>query len=187
MRRLGGYILIVALGVTLLAGQVLAQDDEMDSSGVLTGPPKGSLAAQLRLRLRLEMAGGPSLAASMDHNRQEWELLTPEQREQFRQYAVAFLKKNAAEQEQLIQSYSAFLSLNAQKREAFRRRAQWVKAVVGTFSPAQRQELTRMPSLDRAKALIARRDELVRQGKLVLDEPTTAPVGPTSRTAPIED
>jgi len=145
---------------------------------VLTRPPRGSLAAQLRLKLSLQMSGGTSLAASMDHNRQDWEMLSPEQRERFRGMAVAFLDKNPKEQEKLLLSYSAFLSLDNQKREEYRIRADWVRAVVATFTPQERKQLAGMSSMDRAKALIARRDELVSQGKLQLQlatQPTTAP------------
>jgi hypothetical protein len=141
---------------------------------VLTRPPRGSLAAQLRLKLSLQMTGGTSLAASMDHNRQDWEMLSPEQRERFRGMAVAFLDKDPKEQEKLLRSYSAFLSLDKQKREQYRARADWVRTVVASFTPQERKQLESMSSMDRAKAIIARRDELVSQGKLQL-QPTTRP------------
>jgi len=91
---------------------------------------------------------------------------------------VAFLDKNPKEQEKLLLSYSAFLSLDNQKREEYRIRADWVRAVVASFTPQERKQLAGMSSMDRAKALIARRDELVSQGKLQLQlatQPTTAP------------
>ena len=146
------------------------------ATDVLTRPPRGSLAAQLRLKLSLQMSSGTSLAASMDHNRQDWEMLSPEQRERFRGMAVAFLDKDPKEQEKLLQRYWDFLSLDKQKREEYRVRAEWVRAVVATFSPQERKRLESMSSMDRAKAFIARRDELVSQGKLKLTtQPTTAP------------
>jgi len=49
---------------------------------------------------------------------------------------------------------------------------------VASFTPQERKQLAGMSSMDRAKALIARRDELVSQGKLQLQlatQPTTAP------------
>ncbi len=146
---------------------------------LLTRPTRGSMAAQLRLKLSLQMSGGTSLAASMDHNRQEWQMLTPEQRERFRGIAVAFLDKDPKEQEKLLRSYSAFLSLNKQKREAYRARAEWVRVVVASFTPEQRKQLARMSSRDRAKALIARREELRSQGKL--PAPTAQPTTPPTR------
>lgn len=141
---------------------------------VLTRPPRGSLAAQLRLKLSLQMSAGTSLAASMNHNRQDWEMLSPEQRERFRGMAVAFLNKDPKEQEKLLRRYSDFLSLDKQKREEYRARADWVRAVVATFTPQERKNLASMSSMDRAKAIIDRRDELVSQGKLQLP-PTTQP------------
>lgn len=171
MRRLIQTILVAA-AVGLLAAAASAEPPD-DAGRLLTRAPRGSLARQLRLKLRLDMAGGPSLAASLDHNRQEWEMLSPDQREQFRRYALAYLKKNPTQQEKLMKSYSSFLSLTKTKQAAYRRRAKWVKAVVASFTPEQRKQLREMPPTDRAKALIARRDELVRQGKLRLDEPAT--------------
>ncbi len=160
------------------AVEVAKGDDSGDDigTGLLTRPPRGSLAAQLRLKLSLQMSGGTSLAASLDHNRHEWEMLSPEQRERFRGMAVAFLDKDPKEQEKLLRDYSRLLSLNREKREAYRARAKWVRVVVASFTPEQRKQLAGMSSTDRAKALIARRDELKSQGKL---HPTTR-----SATAP---
>jgi hypothetical protein len=143
---------------------------------VLTRPPRGSLAAQLRLKLSLQMSGGTSLAASMNHNRLDWQMLSPEQRERFRGMAVAFLDKDPKQQEKLLKRYSEFLSLDKQKRDEYRARAEWVRAVVATFTPQERQKLAGMSSMDRAMALIARRDELASQGKLhVATQPATQP------------
>jgi hypothetical protein len=183
--------LVFAAAVSLSAGIARAQEaaaaaevaQGADNAGagdigtdVLTRPPRGSLAAQLRLKLSLQMSGGTSLAASMNHNRLDWEVLSPEQRERFRGMAVAFLNKNPKEQETLLRRYSDFLSLDKQKREEYRVRADWVRAVVATFTPQERKQLASMSSMDRAKALIARRDELVSQGKLkVATSPPTAP------------
>ena len=143
---------------------------------LLTRPPRGSLAAQLRLKLSLQMSsGGGSLVASLDHNRHEWQMLSPEQRERFRGMAVAFLDKDPKEQERLLQRYSDFLALNKTKREQYKARARWVRAVVATFTIEQRKQLEAMSSVERARAIIARRNELVRQGKLRIDPPTTRP------------
>lgn len=182
-------VLILAAAISLpaaaraqesAAGAEIAQGAESGDIGtdLLTRPPRGSLAAQLRLKLSLQMSGGTSLAASLGHNRQEWEMLTPEQRERFRGIAVAFLDKDPKEQEKLLRSYSAFLSLNKQKREAYRIRAEWVRVVVASFTPEERKQLASMSSMDRAKALIARRDELRSQGKL---PPTTQPTTPPAK------
>jgi hypothetical protein len=181
--------LVFAAAVSLSAGTARAQEaaaaaeiaQGADNAGagdigtdVLTRPPRGSLAAQLRLKLSLQMSAGTSLAASMNHNRQDWEVLSPEQRERFRSMAVAFLNKDRKQQEKLLRSYSDFLSLDKQKREEYRARANWVRAVVATFTPQERKQLESMSSEDRARVLIDRRDELVSQGKLKLP-PTTQP------------
>jgi hypothetical protein len=171
----------IARGQEAAAAAEVAQGADNAGAGdigtdVLTRPPRGSLAAQLRLKLSLQMSGGTSLAASMNHNRLDWEVLSPEQRERFRGMAVAFLNKDPKEQETLLRRYSDFLSLDKQKREEYRVRADWVRAVVASFTPQERKNLASMSSMDRAKALIARRDELVSQGKLkVATSPTTAP------------
>ncbi|MCD6303950.1 MAG: DUF3106 domain-containing protein [Planctomycetes bacterium] len=158
-----------------------------DDTAVLTRPPRGSLAAQLRLKLSLRMAGGVSLAASLDHNRQEWQMLSPDERERFRSYVLAFLQKDPKSQEKLLKNYNTFLSLTKEKQRAYRRRAEWVRIVAASFTPEQREQLRRMSSLDRARAYIARRDLLIRQGKLKLSGgPTSAPAAgrtPASRPA----
>ena len=177
MRRTGLFILVALTAWTLSARLAWAQPSGEDETSVLTQPPRGSLAAQLRLKLSLQMAGGSSLVAIMDHNRQEWKLLSPDEREHFRSSAVAFLEKDPKAQDKVLSDYSTYLSLNQKKREAFRQRAEWVKAVVATFTPEERDELQKMSSADRARVLIERRDELVRQGRLKLPtgEPATAP------------
>ena len=172
MRRFAWVILALAAPTSWAFAD--AGDD--GGASVLTRSPKGSLARQLRLKLSLEMVGGQSLSASLDHNRPEWEMLSPEQREEYRHRVMAFLQKDPDAQDKLLENYSAFLALTQEKRDAYRRRAQWVQAVVATLTPAQRDELRQMSSTDRAKALIARRDQLVRAGKLKLDvSPTDAP------------
>ena len=176
MRRLCLFILVALAAWTWNARPALAEAGD-DEASVLTHPPRGSLAAQLQLRLNLQMAGGTSLAASMDHNRQEWAQLSPDERERFRSYARAFAEKDPKAQDKLLSDYSAFLSLTQKKRDAFRLRAEWVKAVVATFTAQQRDDLQKMSSADRARMLVDRRDELVRQGRLKLQsgEPATAP------------
>jgi hypothetical protein len=177
MRRIGLLILVALTAWAMDARLAVAQSSIDEEASVLTQPPRGSLAAQLRLKLSLQMAAGSSLAAAMDHNRQEWRMLSPDQRERFRDSAVAFLEKNPKAQDKVLSDYSTFLSLNQQKREAFRQRAEWVKAVVASLTAEQRDELQKMSSADRARVLIERRDELVRQGRLKLPfgEPATAP------------
>jgi hypothetical protein len=170
MWRQSSKILSLILAATLAAAGAWADSGSGDETGVLNRPPFGSLARQLSLKLQLEIAGGGSLAASLDHNRERWRMLTPEQRERFRQYAVAFLKKNASDQAKLMRQYAFFLSLSEEKKVAYRLRAMWLKKVSESLSPDERQRLKRMPPVERARILRARRDELVRQGKLDLEQ-----------------
>lgn len=169
MWRQSSKILSLVLTATLAAAGARA-DSGGDETGVLNRPPFGSLARQLSLKLQLEIAGGGSLAASLDHNRERWRMLTPEQRERFRQYAVAFLKKNPVDQAKLMRQYAFFLSLSEDKKVAYRLRAMWLKEVSESLSPEERQRIRRMPPVERARALRARRDQLVREGKLDLQQ-----------------
>ena len=175
MRKRLAAILVLLPASAMLTAPAWADPADDGGASVLTRPPRGSLAAQLRLKLSLQMAGGTSLAASLDHNRQEWKTLSPDQREEFRREVLAFLKRNPKDQDKLLKSYNTFLELDETKRGAYRRRAQWVKAVVATFTPAERDGLRKMSSIDRARLLIARRDQLVREGKLALDPPGSTP------------
>ncbi|MGB2819356.1 MAG: DUF3106 domain-containing protein [Phycisphaerae bacterium] len=174
MRKLGAAILVLLL---MWATPPVGAPADNGATEVLTLPPRGSLAAQMKLKLSLQMAAGSGgLASALDHNHQEWKTLTPDQREQFRDAVRAFHEKDPKAQQELLKRFEAFLSLDKEKREAYRHRARWVRAVVATFTAEQREKLRKMSSTDRAKALIARRDELVRQGELKLDDsPTSAP------------
>ncbi len=144
----------------------------------LNKPPFGSIARQKLLKFRLRMRSIGSLVASLDHNRDAWKSLSPDQREQYRRKAYAFLKKNPAQQEKMLLDYEKFIKLSVGERKAYRRRAAWLKVVVQTFSRPERRKLREMSPEDRARKLIERRDKLVRQGKLKLpptSQPATAP------------
>lgn len=181
------HILGLALPGILLVQSALADGEALAVAGGLNEPPVGSRAGQLRLKFQLQMAtDGGTLAASIDHNQQEWKLLSPDQREQFRKQAVAFLEKNPGEQEKLMKHYSDFLALSKDKREEYRRRADWLKVVVASFSEDEKAQLEKMVPSDRAKMLVTRRDELVRVGKLKLDGQATQPAGKQPETQPAE-
>lgn len=172
MRSLTGTIIAVIFAGGLLVAEVRAQDD----SDALRRPPAGSIAAQLRLKqILLAEQQGTTLATTLRHNRRQWESLSPEQRDHYRRVAVAFLRENPEKQRELIERYDRFIKMSAERRQAYRQREQWLKVVVASFTPRQRDELRNMPAEQRARQLIARRDELVRQGKLTLEEPTTQP------------
>jgi len=145
-------------------------------------PPVGSLAGQLLLKFRLQKIANGTLTASLNHNRAEWEGLTPEQRQRYRNEALAFLKADPGQVQKLVERYDRFLALPPQKQAEYRSTAEWVEAVVATLSPQERERLLAMPPDDRAKFLRDRRDELVRQGKLQLP-PATQPAAATAPAA----
>ncbi|MGC9454848.1 MAG: DUF3106 domain-containing protein [Phycisphaerae bacterium] len=172
MRKVMVTILTAVLAGVMSAGTAAAQD----GSDALRRPPAGSIAAQLRLKQKLlAEQEGTTLAATLRHNRRQWESLSPEQRDHYRRVAVAFLRENPDKQRELIEHYERFVRMSADRRQAYRQREQWLKVVVASFTPSERDELRNMPADERARRLVARRDELVEQGKLTLQEPATQP------------
>jgi len=158
----------------LLASAVALADDA-DGSG-LTRPPAGSIARQLRLKMKLHrITPGGSLVAALKHNRQEWESLTPDQRGRFRKSFLAFLHKSEAEQEKILTHYEKLFKMTAERRDAYRQRAKWLAVVVESFTPAERAALQKMTPDDRARKILARKALLIKQGKLPGGAPTTAP------------
>ena len=105
MRKMGLAILVLTPALLWLSDSAPRRAAGDSGTSVLTRPPRGSLAAQLRLKLSLRLAGGGNLAAAIDHNRQEWKTLTPEQREKFRNAVLAYHKKNPQAQEELLKKY----------------------------------------------------------------------------------
>jgi acyl-CoA reductase-like NAD-dependent aldehyde dehydrogenase len=139
-------------------------------------PVPGSIACQLNLKLRLlREAQGESLVASLRQNQKEWDALLPDQRERVIKQVYAFLQKNPDEQKKLLQQFTKLISMSVERQEAYRRRAEWLKVVVGSFTPEERKQLEQMTPADRAQKMLERRDDLVSKGKLVLTEPTPQP------------
>jgi hypothetical protein len=138
-------------------------------------PPAGAtLAAQQRLAERLNALKGPSLAAALDHNRAEWTSLSPDQRDRFRQEALAFLDQSPEQQDRLLRQYQRLIALSAERQENYRRIAQWVRVVVDSMTAEERKALLEMPPQQRAKALLERKRELIEQGKLSPDAASAA-------------
>ena len=164
--------ILTAIAVMALASASAPADEGRSS---LTKPPAGSIAAQLRLKMKLHRITSGSLAASLKHNRREWESLTPDQRGRFRKSFLAFLHKSPGQQEKLLVHYEALFKMTAERREAYRQRAKWLDVVVRSFTPEQRQALQEMPPDDRARKILARKAELLKQGRLEVDAPTSAP------------
>lgn len=145
-------------------------------------PPLGSIARQLRLRMELMKKASGTLASSLSHNRGEWERISPDQREKFRREAYAFLQQNPQEQDRLLEHYTRFIEMSAQRQAEYQARAQWLSVVAASFTPEQRKALEAMPAEQRAKALLDRKAELIAQGKLAPDAPASAPAsGPATQ------
>jgi len=195
--------ILVAMIVAAVLLPATAPAESTDSTTARRKPLKGSVARQLLLKHQLETISEGNLAALLRHNREEWESLTPDERDRYRRYALAFLEKNRQEQEELIRRHDELIKMSAEKREAYRRRAKWLQIVVASFTPKEREELQKLSPDDRARLLLERKAELVRQGKLQPDapaptsqpaasqagkaEPTTQPAEKLPTTAPAED
>jgi len=165
--------ILLGLGALLVLTSVSSAADKDRSA--LTKPPPGSIAAQLRLKMKLHGITPGPLAASMEHNRKEWESLTPDERGRFRKSFLAFHQKSPAEQEKLLAHYEKLFKMTAERREAYRRRAKWLAVVVESFTPAEREALQQMPPDDRARKILARKALLIKQGRLKPDTPTSEP------------
>jgi len=166
-------ILAGLLMAAMAAAPALAGDD----GSPLRKPPSGSMAAQLRLKFLLKtQAEGPLLAA-INHSRQDWENLSPDQRDQYRRNVLAFLNKSPEDQEKLIKHYDELVKLSSDKQDQYRQRAAWLKAVIDRLSPEEKKALLEMTPEDRARVLIQKRDELRKEGVLKDNAtlPATAP------------
>jgi len=152
----------------------------------------GDISTQLKLKQKLLAAMGKTkLAESLAHVQSEWESLTPDQRNRFREQALAFLRKNDQQQEELLERYEKLIKLTAERRQQYRQRANWLTAVVEWLEkndPKRIEQIKAMRPLDRARELIALRDALVRENKISLPPATTRPASeqeaPAGKPAP---
>ena len=178
MRNQVRHSAVMIAGLALTA----AAADARDPAVTPNRPPPGSLARQRLLKQRLRRITPGSLADALRHSRPAWERLTPDQRNCFRRRVLAFHRKSSAEQEKLIRHYEKLFQMTAERRRAYRRRARWLKVVVRSFTPEQREALKRMPPDVRARKLLDRKSLLVRHGLLnaagAASAPTSAPAGP---------
>ncbi|MFP4355326.1 MAG: DUF3106 domain-containing protein [Phycisphaerae bacterium] len=178
--KLLNTILVALATMSLCSAGVLAEkkdNAEKDAAAVSKAQTdkapelSPSIARQLELKRKLLAASkDQTLAQMVDHNRKSWERLTPDQKDQFRQYAKAFLDKSPEEQAKLLRRYEKLIRMTAEKREAYRRRAVWLKEVVSTLTDQQKQALQEMTPQQRAEELIRLRDKLIEEGKLTLPE-----------------
>lgn len=164
-------ILLPVAVAALFAAPALADDDDPRSRA-----PRGSLARQLWLKARLAtLAPGETLTASLESNRREWELLSPERRQWYVKQAMAFLGLSKEEQERRLRNLTRVIRMDEQTRQAYRHRAEWLKVVVGSFTADERKQLLSLPLKEQAKRILDRKEELIGQGKLTADQPTTQP------------
>lgn len=151
-------------------------------------PPAGSVARQLMLKYRLRKIADGTLTASLNHNREQWERLSPDQREEYRRDMVAFLDKSPERQKALLKHYENLARLSVEKQAAYQRRTAWLKPVVASFTPDERKALRELSPRERARKLLRRRDELAARGEVALEAPkktpaTTRSTEPTTQPA----
>jgi hypothetical protein len=176
MRRASSILTaVLVIGSAFGAGAAFGADPKPAGPNPAPAPAAGAtLAAQQRLAARLNALRGESLASALSHNRAEWESLSPDQRSRFRQDALAFLSESPDQQDRLLKQYQKLITLSAERQADYRQIAKWLKVVVDSMSADERKALREMPPEQRAKALLARKAELVSQGKLPA-EPATRP------------
>ncbi len=161
------HILIAALAAVILpAGAGAAKD------------PAASRARQLLLKQALDKHTPESLAATLSRNRKTLGELTPEQLRELRRRYYAFLKQDPARQVELIKAAEEFLKLSDRQKEEYRRRQEWLRKVVSSLTPKQRDQLKKLTPGERAQRLL----EL--KAKLVGTQPAEKPATKPARTAP---
>ncbi len=178
-----GTTILTAL-MLLMLGTSARADDGSAGSSAQPAAPKGSIASQLTLRYKLEAANrGLSLATALNHSREEWERLLPDQRDRIRRVALAILKESDQKQQVIIERWKKLQDMTPQRLAAYQRRARVYKAVLAGMTAEQRAELKKMSLKDRARRILTVRDRLIDEGKLSLDEPTTQPAEESTDTA----
>ncbi len=156
MRKAKQYIMVVAVGLALGVSAAIAQR----SLSPATQPEPGSIASQLMLKRRLQKSLNGTLAVSLKNNQTYWANLTDQQRQEHRLELAAFLATSLDRQQALLQRYDTIAKLPAGRQLAYRKHAAWLKDVVESFSPSERQALGRLPAMQRAAKLLKRRDQL---------------------------
>lgn len=171
---------VVSILVLLTAAASVTWAAPQNGSGKSVEVARQKLLAR-RLKNAME---GAELTASIQHNRHEWEQLTPDQQDLYRQEAMAFANKSEPEQNKLLDHYDKLIKMSAQTRKQVVQRAQWLSVVVASFSDQQRKELAELSPQERARKLLERKAELIQQGKLPSDSPATQPAGKSPATKP---
>ena len=176
MNKVCKNIIIFALAAALLPAAAWAQAAKKSDKDLVTK------ARQLQLKLKLMEAGDSQLMAARLSNGLEWDKLTPDQREKIREEVLAFMSKSEVEQEKLLKHYQRLIRLDNDQREAYLRRAAWLRVVVESFTPQEREAMEALSPQERAAKLLERKETLIRQGKLPQDGPASQ--SPTATTQP---
>ncbi len=155
-QKYNNLILVVAVGLALGVSAAIAQH----SLSPATQPEPGSIASQLMLKRRLQKSFNGTLAISLKNNQTYWTNLTDQQRQEHRLELAAFLATSPDRQQALLQRYDTIAKLPTVRQLAYRKHAVWLKDVVESFSPSERQALGRLPARQRAVKLLKRRDQL---------------------------
>jgi len=172
MTKAGNILVLMVLAVAALA---VSPAGAQSNTGVVTK------AQQLRTKMQLLAINDEQSMVARMNSGLEWNKLSPDQQEKIREEVLAFMSKSEAEQEKLLMHYQRLIQLGNQQREAYLTRAAWLRVVVESFTPAQRQALESLPPQDRAKQLLDRKTQLIHEGKLPADTvdaavfPTTMP------------
>ncbi|MFW6133504.1 MAG: DUF3106 domain-containing protein [Planctomycetota bacterium] len=175
----------VILAAGLLVGGVAAGEPGDDARQPVRYP--GDIVSQLRLKLKLlRTLDNSSVVEAVSHARQQWEGLTPDQRQRYRDQARAFLRENPERQAELLRHYDKLIRMTPERRAAYRYRAAWLKAVTDwlrAHDPERIEALRRMTPTQRAEQFVALRDRLVAEGEIELPPPPSAATRPaTDRT-----
>ncbi len=172
----------------LLAAAAAWAASAADAQQVRPGPRlvPGSKARQLLLKKALEKHLSGALVAELNRNKKQWLALSPEQRNELRQRAIAFLRANPDRQADLIRAAWDYQRLSERQKQLYRERAKWLARVVARLTPAQRERLKALPPAQRAKRLLELKAAL--PATRPADQPTTRPAagGKMPATAPAE-
>ncbi len=164
--------------------------DGKEQAGASKTPARwGNVKGQLMLKRRLDRIAEGKLAVALNHNRSQWESLTPEERQKYRRAVLAYQHQDPQKQRQLLKHYEKLIKMSAERRKAYRRRAEWLKVVVESLDDEQREKLKRMSPRDRAKFLLDRKNELIEKGEIRSHTPAAQPAAtkPEPDTQPADE
>jgi hypothetical protein len=167
------HISVVTLaGAALLVGVAAAKDPARIP---------GSKARQLLLKQALKKQLEGTLVSELNRNKQVYTSLklNPQQLRDLREKVYMFKQLDPDRQVDILEAAEEFLSLTPEQRKTYRESEAWLRKVVASLTPQQREALKRLTPEQRAKRLLELRD------KLLGSKPTTQPATrPAPSTAP---